>query len=39
MKTEIVDIATQVAEKIMNKEMDAAANDAMVKDFVDKVVN
>jgi F-type H+-transporting ATPase subunit b len=39
MKGEIVDIATQVAEKIMNKQMDAATNDEMVKDFVDKVVN
>ncbi|SEI70779.1 F0F1 ATP synthase subunit B [Sharpea azabuensis] len=39
MKEDIVDIATQVAEKIMDKKMDEATNDAMVKNFVDEVVH
>ena len=39
MKKEIVDIAAEVAEKIMNKEMDLSANNEMVQKFVDEVVN
>lgn len=39
MKEEIVDIAAEVATKIMDKNMDQATNDKMVKNFVDEVVN
>jgi F-type H+-transporting ATPase subunit b len=39
MKEEIVDIATEVATKIMQKDMDASTNDDMVKSFVDEVIN
>lgn len=38
MKEQIVDVATDVAKKIMNKEMDAQTNDKMVQDFVDEVM-
>lgn len=39
MKEEIVDIAVAVATKVMNKDMDTSTNDALIKDFVDHVVN
>jgi len=39
MKEEIVSIATEVAEKIMAKEITSSTNDEMVKAFVDEVVN
>lgn len=39
MKEEIVNVAIEVATKVMNKQMDEKTNEALVKDFVDEVVN
>lgn len=39
MKTEIIEIATEVAMKIMNQEISASTNDAMISEFVDEVVS
>ena len=39
MKQEIVEIAIDVATKVMNKDMDTKTNKALVEDFVEEVVN
>lgn len=39
MKQEIVEVAINVATKVMNKEMDTKTNKALVEDFVEEVVN
>ncbi len=39
MKQEIVEVAIDVATKVMNKEMDTKTNKALVEDFVEEVVN
>ncbi len=39
MKQEIVEVAIDVASKVMNKEMDTKTNKALVEDFVEEVVN
>lgn len=39
MKQEIVEIAIDVASKVMNKEMDNQTNKALVENFVEDVVN
>lgn len=39
MKQEIVDVAIEVATKVMNKDMDTKTNEELVKSFVDDVVN
>ena len=39
MKEEIVNVAIDVAIKVMNQQMDQKTNEALVKDFVDEVVN
>ena len=36
---EIVEIAIDVATKVMNKDMDTKTNKALVEDFVEEVVN
>ena len=38
-KQEIVEVAIDVATKVMNKEMDTKTNKALVEDFVEEVVN
>ena len=38
MKEEIVDIAMDIATKIMNKDMNSKENEALVDEFVSKVV-
>lgn len=39
MKQEIVEVAIDVATKVMNKDMDTKTNKALVEDFVEEVVN
>ena len=39
MKEEMVDIAMEVATKIMNKEMNTKENQVLIEEFVEKVVN
>lgn len=39
MKQEIVEVAIDVASKVMNKEMDTKTNKALVEDFVEEVVS
>ena len=39
MKQEIVEIAIDVATKVMNKDMDTKTNKALVEDFIEEVVN
>ncbi len=38
MKEEIVDIAMEIATKVMNKDMNSKENEALVEEFVSKVV-
>ena len=39
MKKEIVDVAVEVATKVMDQNMNTEANKALVDDFVKQVVN
>jgi len=39
MKQEIVEIAIDVATKVMDKDMDTNTNKALVENFVEEVVN
>lgn len=39
MKQEIVEVAIEVATKVMNKEIDTKTNKALIEDFVEEVVN